>query len=290
MKTYKKITAAFALLSIFSCSEDEKISEFVQDNVERGAILRTISATNTYNFFDTTDTRFVFDLSVEAQGEENGAIPAELRVYQTFNDSSDQDSDFDEILINTIDASGLPTSDNGFPQFTLPTLSLDDALDFSSLSTGEYEGGDSFTYRLELETTDGRTFTSGDLAGTVSGGSFFSSPFEYGVEIKCIPLTPFDGDYELKLSDSEEDGWNGAFITVTVDGIATNYTVENGDAEETFIVNVPSGTTELIFEYSAGDQNTEDENSFVITSPSGNEVAIGGPTPTEGAILLNICE
>ena len=149
-------------------------------------------------------------------------------------------------------------------------------------------GGDQINIRLVVNLTDGRSFTDADGTGNVSGGSFFSSPFSYRAGINCIPVTPVTGDYELIMDDSYGDGWNGAFISVTIDGTTTEYTVSAAQATtNTETINVPDGTTELVWSFSSG--SFDGEVTYELIAPSGETAAAGGPGPTPGEIVLNIC-
>jgi len=286
----KKIKNLFILviscLTILSCSEDDKTISVLLDNVERGVALRTLNFTNTYNVFNVADDVFKFDLSVEAQDQALGEDVVEIRMYQSFKDNTDDGTDNSrpEVLALTKLKSELTTSANGFPSFS-NTMLLSDALVISNLDvSSEVFGGDQFVYRMEVELTDGRVFTN-VTGGTVSGGSFFSSPFAYTVTIKCVPVIPFTGDYELDLKDSYGDGWDGAKITVTIDGTATDYTAVGSGSKHT--VTVPAGTASLSFVYVSG--AFEGEHSYIITGPFGVTAAEDGPAPATGEIILNIC-
>lgn len=267
-------------MAILSCSSDDKVIDFIFDNTERGAILRTLNSATTYNFFDPNDAFFQFEVSVEAQG---GDV-SEIRLFQSFKDNTEDATDNSkaEVLVTSAAGSSLTTSDNGFPAFST-TVQLSEALSLNGLSDGEYFGGDQFVYRFELELTDGRVYSDA-VGGTVSGGSFFTSPFSYTVTIKCVPVIPFAGDYTLNLADSYGDGWDGAFITVTIDGVATDYTADGSGTIH--VVNVPMGTTTLDFNYTSG--SFEEEHSYKI-SYNGLVAAEDGPAPGTGTIFLNIC-
>jgi hypothetical protein len=269
-----------------SCETDDKIIDEVFDNIQRGAILRTINFDNTYNFYDVDDETYKFNVEVEEQDMENGNLISEIRLYQSFVDNKDDDVDNnkDEVLVATFTQSDLSASENGLPLLNV-SMKLSEALAVSGLSEGEYFGGDQFVYRYELALTNGLVFTNNNASGTVTGGSFYSSPFSYVVKIKCLPVTPFAGDYTILMYDSWGDGWDGAFITVVIDGVSTDYTTDG--SESTHIVNVPEGTTQLEFSYTPG--NFEEEHSYIIVDPFGGEAASDGPAPNPGPILLNIC-
>ena len=271
--------------AIISCSEDDKAISVLLDNVERGGILRTTNFNGTYNIFNLTDDVFKFELGLEEQDQSGGDDVLEVRLYQSFRDNTDDatDNSKPEALVSTTPKSAMGTSENGFPTLSA-TMLLSEALTVNGLSQDDVFGGDQFIYRLELELTDGRVFTN-TVGGTVSGGSFFSSPFAYTVTVKCVPVDPFSGDYILNLLDSYGDGWDGAFITVTIDGVATDYTATGSGTTHT--VTVPDGTTSLSFVYTSG--AFEGEHTYVITGPFGVTAAEDGPGPSTGEIILNIC-
>lgn len=291
----KKIKNLFILviscLTVLSCSEDDKTITVLLDNVERGTVLRTLNFTGTYNVFDPSSDFFIVDMTLEEQDPSGGKDLAEINLYQSFKDNTDDGTDNSkpETLLSTTPSSALGVTEVNLPQFDAK-VTLIDALAASGLSVDDINGGDQFIYRLEAVMTDGRIYTN-NTGGTVSGGSFFSSPFEYTATVKCVPVDPFAGTYTMKLSDSYADTWDGAFITVTVDGVATNYEPANGAATDTFEIIVPPGTTELSFLYVAG--AFEGEHTYTISFTDGvntvDEAAVDGPAPVPGTIFLNIC-
>ncbi|MCL6264861.1 hypothetical protein [Flagellimonas myxillae] len=282
LSTY--ILLAIGFVSAVSCTE-EKIVDQVQKTVERGLVLRTVAnLSTTYNLLDPSST---FGVTLEAQDEENGGLLSEVRVYAQFVDNTvedDNDLSSDEALVSTISASTFTEGPFGFPRADL-VVTLSEALTGTGTDAGIVDGGDAISFRLEAQLTDGRVFTN-RAAGTVANGSFFSSPFAYSAGINCIPVTPVTGDYQLNLTDLYGDGWDGAFITVTIDGTDTQYTIAAGSAAA-FTISVPDGTTELVFAYTPG--AFEEEHVFELLAPSGETAAAGGPGPTPGEIVLNIC-
>lgn len=93
------------------------------------------------------------------------------------------------------------------------------------------------------------------------------------------------GDWTIAMFDSWGDGWNGAFMTVTVDGVATDYSCVGTDT--TVVVSVPMGADFSIV-YTDGDY--EEENSYTITAPDGAMLS-DGPNPVVGTVVDsgNIC-
>lgn len=80
--------------------------------------------------------------------------------------------------------------------------------------------------------------------------------------------------YELVLEDTFGDSWNGNTITVTVDGVSTNYTVSTGDLA-VFPLLVPNGENiQLTFNANG---NWIGECEFSLVDEDGVTVLQGGP-------------
>jgi hypothetical protein len=94
------------------------------------------------------------------------------------------------------------------------------------------------------------------------------------------------GVYEISMTDTYGDGWNGAAIRVIIDGTPTDYTLLVGSSGVTNVT-VPESATTLTFEFVSGDWDSE--VLFSIKSPKGNVIASGGPSPAPGKIKLNLC-
>ncbi|NQU84450.1 MAG: hypothetical protein HQ541_01695 [Mariniphaga sp.] len=214
MKNY--IYKIFVLLVAFtlmqSCETDDKIIDDVYNNVTRGAVLRTIETPNaTFDFFDTSSRWIV---TVEAQDIQNGDLLSEIRIHSAFVNDGTIGT---EVLVKTIPASELTTGPFGFPRGDV-SISLQEALDAAGLVAGDYDSGDSFNVRLESVLTDGRIFTSTNTVGTITGGSFFSSPFLYSVQFFCAlqDASNFDGNY-IVTNDVWADYAPGEVVQVEFD-------------------------------------------------------------------------
>lgn len=285
MRKIKLYILAFVTISLISCDNDPKIVEQVIADFGSGAILRTLSREGTT--FDRNNPDAVFAVTLEEQHDTQGGslTLSSIDLFLSFVDNVDDgvDNNVSEILLENFTT--FETSANGLPQISFATT-LGESLSSANLVTGEFDGGDTFSYRFVANLSDGSSWSNGDAAGTVTGGSFFSSPYLYNVGVVCIPVTPVAGDYVLNLQDSFGDGWDGAFLTVTIDGVSEDFTITSGSAGS-FTVTVPDGTMELIFTYTAG--NFEGEHTYDIEAPSGLEAASDGPNPAVGEIVLNIC-
>ena len=288
MKKMKKIALyaiALCTLCFIACEEDDKPVINIIDTVGSGAILRTQARVG--STFDRNDSEATFTVSLEEQHDTQGGTidltSVDLLLSFADNKDDDVDNNVEEFLLQSFTDFG--TSVNGLPTLDF-TTTLGESLIAAGLEAGEFDGGDTFSYRFVANLSNGTSWSADDVAGTVSGGSFFSSPFAYNVGVVCIPVEPVTGDYVLNIIDSFGDGWDGAFLTVTIDGVSTDFTITEGSAGS-FTVNVPEGTSELIFSYTSG--NFEGEHTYEIIAPSGILAAAGGPNPAVGPITLNIC-
>lgn len=290
MKNLKYIFIFTFAALIWSCEDDDAtVTQEVQGVVERGAVLRTLDAVSTtYNAFDVTS---LFEIVIQAQDEQDGRLMQSVDVFIRFDDrtpdnGSGDENDRAEQLVTSIAASEFTIDEFNLPRTTI-SVPLSDALSAFGMTTANFTGGDRFIVRLALNLTDGRVFTEGDANASVGSGSFFRSPFVYFVDIACIPLGPVPGTYVFDMVDSYGDGWNGGFLTVTIDGVSQDISVPeaigNSQASETFTV--PEGTTEFTIVYTGGQY--DDENSFTITR---NGVVVAeASNPPDGLVILSIC-
>ncbi len=297
----KIIILAFALATTISCEEPDNAIYDVFDGQTYGAVLRTLERTSTnFNLFDPSST---WGVVIEEQDEEKGDLLQKVDLYLSYTDNKDDgvNNSKPEILFASYAKSVFTTSANGLPSIAV-SVTLAEAVESLGLSSGQYKGGDTFNFRFEVVLTDGRTFSSADASGSLEG-SYFQSPYVYLAGMLCIPASPFTGDYKIDMQDSYGDGWQGSKITVTIDGNSTDYsipdlwTVGSGNSAEvgtsqytdaTATVTVPDGTSSLSFSWTSGDYPSE--TTFQIYAPSGNLVADGGPSPTDGEIALNLCD
>lgn len=87
-------------------------------------------------------------------------------------------------------------------------------------------------------------------------------------------------NYTLRMYDSWGDGWNGAFLAVSVNGsFVGNYSA----FADTAIQNIPVCTGDIItLDYSSG--TYENEVSYTLVNPSGVTVFSDGPFPLTGLV------
>jgi hypothetical protein len=288
MKKISILILALSTISFVSCESDDKVVDQVLDNYTSGAVLRTRNIEgNPYNAFDPTS---VFTVTVEEQDVEQGDLLSSVDLYMSFTDNQDDPNDASvaEQLVSTFAASAFSTGSRGLPELTYTTTLAESA---AALGVGtDYSGGDVFSYRFVVNLTDGTSWTNVNGNGNILGGSYFSSPYLYNVVVACIPLGPVPGDYTLDMQDSYGDGWNGASIRVTVDGVATDYTISSAQgASNSVTFTIPDTATTVTFEYVSGDWDSE--VTYQLYAPNGKVAFEDGPSPFVGDFSgsLSIC-
>ncbi len=262
MKNYlnKILVLLIAFTLMQSCENELTTIDEVTNNVERGAILRTVDMPNpTFDFYNTSSEWIV---TLEAQDIEDGNLLENIKVYSSFVNDGNIGP---EALIKTIPASEFTTGPFGFPRGDI-TLTLQEVIDAANLQSGDYDSGDSFNIRLESILKDGRIFTNTNTVGTISGGSFFSSPFFYSVQFFCAleDASVFSGNY-IVTADEWEDYAPGDVIpvefvsgyTFRILGTANPY-ITNGDVAYMEVTIDPSDgsatmATNTCFQYDGWD-------------------------------------
>ncbi|MFD2566324.1 hypothetical protein [Pseudotenacibaculum haliotis] len=154
------------------------------------------------------------------------------------------------------------------------------------IPAGEYVGTVTITSVFAGLPDQGSVYLDLNLTG-IEGSDAYVENGNIRVEMfkKCdIPA----GNYVIDMQDSYGDGWNGASITVTIDGVATDYTVSaaQGSAAQ-HVINVPSGTDQLDFAFNSG--SWDSEITYQITSPNNIVIINDGPNPTIGTVVYNPC-
>ena len=99
MKNYlnKILVLLFVFLLIQSCETDLKTIDEVYNNIERGAVLRTVEIINPTFDFNNTSSEWI--ITIEAQDIEDGKLLSEIRVYSAFVNDGNIET---EVLVKTI--------------------------------------------------------------------------------------------------------------------------------------------------------------------------------------------
>ncbi len=88
--------------------------------------------------------------------------------------------------------------------------------------------------------------------------------------------------YDLVIADSYGDGWDGASLDVSINGVVTNYTTTGaGDTYQFTLLN--AGDTLEVTYYSG---SYESEHSYTLTDCLGAIVFSDGPSPATGLVYI----
>ena len=293
MKINYKIFTVLALTSLMftSCDEGDAVVDDVTAGTERGAILRTVNVTSNELPIGVSDG--FFGVELEVQDSENGNLVSSIEVFANFRDETPDNgkgATTPEAMVESISPSTFTTGEFGLPrlnyEITLPAL-----LSATGVAESDIDGGDQFRVRFELVLSDGRRFSFDQNSGTLTG-SYFSSPFLYSATIVCPPTPPSAGDWTFDMVDAYGDSWNGAFLTVTLDGTEHIFAVDGTETTDSFeILTVPVGSEVISIQFTSGPWDGEIE--FTITAANGNVIlsqeAYAATTPAPGVELINYC-
>lgn len=238
MNFRKLLFTAFAGCFLFSCDSDDKVTNVVQDNVETGAVLRTIEIVENSIPIAIENGQTIISgearlsIVIEEQDENEGALLESVDVYTTFSDGSPDTGDTsmavtEEVFLGNIPASLFEDGPFGLPrlEFALEGSELVSAV---NLTPDALFGGDTFTTRFALNLTDGRTFSSDNAGGIITAG-FFNSPFQYITPVVCnLDTNSFVGDYLIEEITPYVDGPTFA------DGSVVEVLVGDTDTERVF--------------------------------------------------------
>ena len=274
----KKIITLFSLLLVtVSCQEPDTTINDVLDNYVTCAVLRGWNPTGDYNFFAPSTS--IFTVEIEEHDDQNGALMQDVQVFVSLNSGT-------EVLLRTLTSADFAVGPTGLPRHQL-TVTLGESIAALGLSSSQYTGGDVINIRLQLNLTDGRSYTAKDAASSLTG-SYFKSPYIYNMTIKCIPTGAVAGDYTIDMIDSWGDGWNGASITVTIDGVSQTVGLPSG-ANGSQTVTVPAGATSMSFAYVSGDWDSEVTYTITFNNGGADQVAISETNPGAGVKVLSVC-
>jgi len=289
----KKLFIYLSLITlVVSCSKEfssdeyggyEMMTDYMLKEYTQGAALRGISVTG--EFQAATPNSSVVNWVLEPHDNQMGGLTESVDMYISFNSGS-------ELLLRSWNRSEMYDGPVGLPRFDT-SLSLNEAL--SALGQSTFRGNDVVNVRFALNLTDGRTISRSAVTGSMTG-SYFKSPFLYPIVIGCR----FDanntgsvaGIYTINGQDSYGDGWNGATIEFTVDGVTTVFGFSSG-TDSSLSITVPESAQTVGIAFTSGDWDSEITYQVEWTDLNGGngQTALSdGTNPAVGFKSLNICQ
>lgn len=268
------------LLGFLSCEDEDKFPYKTREEIKLGAFFRTVANSGTINKNDIANSSY--SVTGELVTEEEVSSVDFMVSYIDRNTEVSDDS-VDPVLVESKPISAFTTNSNGFPESSF-NIEASNALTLLGINESIIDGGDQLVFSFAINMSDGSTYAEANSGDSVKGELFFQSPLTYVGTVVCL-AAPKSGEWILNMTDLYGDGWDGAKITVNLDGALTDYTVSGGSGQIETIV-VPPGSTMFTFTYTSG--SFEEEHVYTLTDPDGSEVINDGPNPTTGE-LLNKC-
>lgn len=273
MKTLRTFLCGILCIFLLTTSCEFDKTPLNEDLVAQneGAVLTTVSTVGgTINKLNPSES-LLENTVLFNDFDENDTIES-IDLYLLFADTTPVNNEvleIDEAFLENVPGSAFAVGGSGFPEHTY-TINAEAMLTAVGLTADQIDGGDLFILRYVLNLTDGRSFSAADTGVNVRTTSH-TTPFRYSSIVVCFKV-PEPGDWTLEMQDVYGDGWNGGFITVSIDGAETQYATSGALATET--ISVPAGTTRFLFTYTAGDW--EGENLYTLTDPNGVEILSDG--------------
>ena len=289
----KKLFISITLIAlVVSCSKEyssdeyggyEMMTDYMLSEYEQGSALRQISQTG--EFQAATPGTSIVNWTFEPHDPEMGALTQNVEMFISFNGGS-------ETLYQTIDRSAMTDGPVGLPRFDV-SLSLNAAL--GAVGVSSFSGNDVVTVRFQLNLTNGKSYSRSSVTGSMTG-SYFRSPFQYPLIIGCR----FDanntgsvaGIYTINGQDSYGDGWNGATVEFTVDGVTTVIGMAGGaDVSKTITVPASASTVGIAFTSGSWDSEITYQVEWTDLNGANGQTALSdGTSPAVGFKALNICQ
>mgnify|MGYP001196454038 FL=1 len=258
---------------------EEMMIDYMFNNFEYGAGLRMIAQAGEYQA--ATPNSSVWTATFEPHAETTDLV-SKVDLLLSMNGGS-------ESLHQSWSLADMYDGEFGLPRFDV-SVSLPQAL--QTMGIAKFSGNDVVTFRFVMTLTDGRTFSNSNATGSMTG-FYWSSPYRYAVIIGCkVPAgaVPPAGTYTLNGQDSWGDGWNGATVTYTIDGVDNVFGFSSGtSASTTFTLD---GTQTLTISFSGGawDSEVTYQLEFVDVNGENAQTALSdGTSPSDGAKDLNVC-
>lgn len=260
----------------------EMLTDYMLKEYQVGAALRTITESGSYRFFDPGNS--LWSATLETHDHESGGLTESVEWYVSNGGNN-------EVLARTVSRSEMYDGPVGLPRMDI-SMSLVEAGGL----VGGYQGGNTIIHRMVLKLTDGRTFSTESVSGSLTQ-SYFKSPFQYRKTITCFMdagiVTAVPGLYTVNMTDSWGDGWNGASVVMTLDGVDYSTSFATGSAD-TKVFEVPAGSATMGFKFVAGAWDSEVDFNIVYSKLDGSNSQMAlpnvGASPPTGYYALSVCQ
>lgn len=289
----KKINIYLISLAMmaFSCSKEfssdeyggyEMLTDYMLKEYQVGAALRTITESGSYRFFDPGNS--LWSATLEPHDHESGGLTESVDWYVSNGGNN-------EVLARTVSRSEMYEGPVGLPRMDI-SMSLTEAGGL----VGGYNGGNTIIHRMVLNLTDGRSFSTESVSGSLTQ-SYFKSPFQYRKTITCFMdagiVAAVPGLYTVNMTDSWGDGWNGAAVVMTLDGVDYSTSFNSGSAD-TIVFEVPTSASTMGFKFVAGAWDSEVDFNIVYSKLDGSNSQTAlpnvGASPPTGYYALSVCQ
>jgi hypothetical protein len=292
----KKLIYLLGLVIVFqSCEDPDNTVNFVLDNYESGAVLRTISSSGEFNYYEQGSS--VFSATIEAHDVEDGSLMQSVEIFLSVDGGS-------EVLYRTLQPGEFATGPTGLPRatFQVGLTEVDNLVGFS--------GGSTVKIRLQLNLTNGKSYSDDTVTGSMTG-SYFKSTYAYRKIVLCNVTdgSAVPGIYTIKMQDSYGDGWQDSRVKLTLDGevyffampspytsgIEINATLESytgDDNSGNSTITIPESASTMKWEWIVG--RYPEETSYTISysklDGSGVQDSYNEANGPGGEKILSICQ
>lgn len=193
----KPLIIIISVFLLFSCAEEDNVTQQIDGGVEEGAFIRTLGFTNSDLVLDDLSNTFSVDLEVQLEQQEG--LLENIEVFARFKDNTPDNGTISssEVSVKTIEQDVFIIGPNELPRTTL-TLTYAELVTATGISADAIQCKDQFLLRLELHLSDGRSFSidDGSSSAIIAFDTIFSSPFCYTLNIvQPIPAEQFTGTY-----------------------------------------------------------------------------------------------
>ena len=194
----RSILFVWSALMVLSCSDDDKAIDIVTEEIQYGAVIRTLQFNNAE--FNVGDPDSVFSVDIEVQDEQDGNLLEAVDIFVRFKDNTPAGGNFStqEVRLGNLLPDDFTTGSNGFPRMTMQ-LRQSELAAATGVSMASISCKDQFLIRVEVNLTDGRSFTVGNASSIILAfDTFFSSPYCYTINVvEPINEELFTGEYVM---------------------------------------------------------------------------------------------